>query len=252
MNNVIAMKTTDVLTITLEQAQALTYEQLLKLGRFAMRQLAQRLCGLEGDALVAYTNMTNDDQAANLMQILASKVPTFGGALAAAREQAKLTREELGALCDVTRRAVEKWECNDNYPVKEHYENLLRVLPSLKDAPEPKVRDIEPPVGRTAGEPGAAVDEVPAAPAQQTLNLPPPASSTPKEVAVTPVPPASPARSIQVESQADLLSRWTTAVDELKLSPAQASTLKTMVEVGPKLGLTLDSFTSTILKKWLT
>lgn len=73
--------------------------------------------------------------------------PTFGRALSAARVAATYSQDDIGALLEVTGQAVSAWEVGTAAPVREHYEELLRMFPELKTAPEPEWRDIAPPDG---------------------------------------------------------------------------------------------------------
>lgn len=246
MNNVVSMgmNASQIEAITLEQARGMTVEEIMSLGRYAMRQIVQKLSLFEGDAYTAWQVMSNEGQATHIYQRLLY-LQTFGSALRKERETAKLTTPELAAIVGVSRRAVEKWESGDNYPVKENYNRVLEALPSLKDVPVTAIRDIMRPVGRTAGASSEAVSKMPSQPPRQESikypPLPPIKMSNPPEEKPQPTKP---------QSKADAMALWSKAVLDLKLSSEQASALKMLVDAGIKLDMTLGDI-GVVVEKWL-
>lgn len=174
---------------------------------------------------------------------------TFGAALEAARTVAGLKPDELAKLCDVSGGAVYFWEDNTNAPIADHYEKLLDLFPELRNAPKPKVRDIEKP-GREPGYQTTTVRTVHFDPrVAEDASRPEPVAPVPErqpepEPEPMPEPTAAPA-----PVSLPAIVRWTTATQKLQLDKAQADALGELLQAGAGLGLGVEAI-GQVLAQW--
>lgn len=73
----------------------------------------------------------------------------FGDALRSVRIASGMSQKDVADLVGVTDNAVHGWETNEYSPVRENYEKIIELFPSLKYEPEPDWRNIQKPVGRS-------------------------------------------------------------------------------------------------------
>lgn len=72
---------------------------------------------------------------------------TFGGALEALRKKYKYRIDEFAKLMDVSTGTVYRWEADGYSPVRKHYEQLINLIPELKQAPQPDSKNWQIPTG---------------------------------------------------------------------------------------------------------
>lgn len=76
-----------------------------------------------------------------------SSIEKFGAFLRKTRTEHSVSARELAELLGVTQATIYKWERGEQVPVQSNYDELCRLIPSLRNGPLPPCQNITKPRG---------------------------------------------------------------------------------------------------------